>query len=356
MPPGPVRLQAQINTYTYGQSPFLTTWFDGKRSFAEATPVTVIAGSTSARDIPLIKGAAITGTVLASGSSSPVEDATVEVCYVWFYSCRSVTTDADGSYAAVGLEAGQYVVRVLAPAGSNLLTGYFGGTDQNSATKLTLALGQTAASTTITLPIGAQIGGRALDGDGAAVSDASVTAYRTNTTGTSWDASAQATTLADGSYVFHALQPGKYRIRVVPTATSPLAPGWFGGASTWNAAAEITASSADELTGKDVFLAPGATLSGRVLGGPGTPVEDATVSVYTATQYGYEQLKSATSAGDGSYTVKGLAAGTYRIQVTPDSSSVWLPAWLGGDCTGTPPRSRSTGPMRWRMSPSREEA
>ena len=60
-------------------------------------------------------------------------------------------------------------------------------------------------------------------------------------------------------------------------------------------------------------------------------VEDATVSVYTATQYGYEQLKSATSAGDGSYTVKGLAAGTYRIQVTPDSSSVWLPAWLGGD-------------------------
>ena len=331
MPAGSIRLYASLNTYTYGPSPYLTTWFDGKQSFADATPIEIVAGEPTSVSLALIKGASVSGQVLAGAPAIPVEDATVEVCRDSFWNCKSLTTGADGTYSAIGLEAGKYLVRALPPAGSNLLPAYFGGTDQNSATAITLVLGQTAAGTTMTLPLGAEIGGRALDPEGAAVAGASVTAYRTAAAGTSWDASVQATTLADGSYVLHGLVPGEYRIRVVPASSSPLASGWFGAGTSWASATEITASAGDELSGKDVTLTLGATLSGRVLGGPDLGVEDATVAVYVATQNGYEQVKTTTSDTDGSYSIRGLGAGTYRIQVTTDSSSLWMSTWLGGD-------------------------
>ena len=138
MPPGEIRLYASLNTYTYGQSPYLTTWYDGKQTFADATPVEVVAGQTTSVEFPLIKGASVSGQVLAGDPALPAQDATVEVCRDGFWNCRSVTTDDEGRYSAIGLEAGKYLVRALPPTGSNLLTAYYGGTDQNSATAITL--------------------------------------------------------------------------------------------------------------------------------------------------------------------------------------------------------------------------
>ena len=183
----------------------------------------------------------------------------------------------------------------------------------------------------MTLPQGAEIAGRALDTEGAPVAGASVTAYRTNAAGTSWDTSVPTATLADGSYVLHALASGTYRVRVVPTSSSPLAPSWYGGGATWNSATDIIAAAGDEVSGKDVILTLGATLTGRVLGGPDLGVEDATVAVHVATPNGSEQLKSAVTGADGSYTIRGLGAGSYRIQVITDPSSLWMSTWLGGD-------------------------
>ena len=67
-PAGPVRLQAQINTYTYGQSPFLTTWFDGSAP-SRRRPRHRHRRIDEAPRHPADQGSGDQGTVLASGSA-----------------------------------------------------------------------------------------------------------------------------------------------------------------------------------------------------------------------------------------------------------------------------------------------
>ncbi|MGA7704960.1 MAG: carboxypeptidase-like regulatory domain-containing protein [Solirubrobacteraceae bacterium] len=97
---------------------YVTEFYDGKLSIAQAEPVTVTAGSTtSAIDAELVErtspGDIIAGVVTSAANQQPI--AGIEVCAYEIVEeahlfGRCTTTESGGKYAIIGLSSGEYTV------------------------------------------------------------------------------------------------------------------------------------------------------------------------------------------------------------------------------------------------------
>ena len=114
---------------------------------------------------------------------------------------------------------------------------------------------------------------------------------------------------------------------------------WYGGANSFEAAKTITVAAGQDATGIDVVLPLGGTIRGTVTlppraDLPGTNVSQVSVVAFPAGStpgiYDYRYRKADVSA-DGSYEIKGLGTGTYKLQF---GSSFWeatlIQKWSGG--------------------------
>jgi len=296
----------------------------GQSSSPGGTAVLVTAhNTTSGIDAELQNGASISGHVYAgSGDSTALEGVCVEVSSTGSEDLGAdgeATTAADGSYTVERVDPGlAYTVEFDPSCGSTdsstYAPGYYANDSQNSysATPVTPTLNAPASGIDGHLASGSSIGGTVTDANGDAITskDICVTAQEESGAGFS---SAPVTSNASGGYEVAGLPAGQYIISAADCAGSSRDDQV---AST----AERTVGPGQALTGDNLQLPAGTSISGHVYGGSGTttPLDGACVDA-DVDDGGSD---STVTASDGSYSVEGLDPGeTYTVYFDPSCAS-----------------------------------
>jgi len=152
-------------------------------------------------------------------------------------------------------------------------------------------------------PEGGIILGRVICYAGNPVAGASISVVNQMTGVGGW-----ATTDADGNYTITGLATGTYEMRVHPPHGVNLAQAFTGFLIT-----DIVVT-AGETTILNVTMEKGGIISGRVICYAGDPVANAWISVYD--QVSIDWKGWVWTDADGNYTIIGLAAGTYEMEVS----------------------------------------
>ncbi|NLF19200.1 MAG: carboxypeptidase regulatory-like domain-containing protein, partial [Lentisphaerae bacterium] len=229
-----------------------------------------------------LDSAAVTGQVRRQGSDDPV--GRVEMTLLPRGGGDAVVgqTWHDGRFAFWGLAAGVYDVRIAGVYGGDILS-------------LEVPPGGVLRDAVLLMPAGGAMAGTITDAvTGEPVVEAEIE-IRDPYTGVG----AQARTDDAGRYHVSGLPPNTVVVRVLPVEHAPLveevAGLVAGGTLAWNAVVQ-----------------PGATVFGEVTAPGGATVAGATILVAPADG---SPGRSGRSAEDGTYEIRGLAPGTYRLEV-----------------------------------------
>jgi protocatechuate 3,4-dioxygenase beta subunit len=286
---------------------------------AAAVLVLITAGTTQAANatninVQLPTAFSIAGTIRDSaGAGLPG----ASVLAIGSASSGFASTDGTGKYKVAGLNPGSYSILIFAPSTKNLVDGYYTTANSNhftvssaSATKVTVGPNKTGID--VKLPAGYTITGTITNTGGSPLAGASVIA-----SGVSSDST---TTDATGKYTLRGLAAGGYKLRVNGPGGNYLN-GWYtsGNANHFTISAGSATSIAlgPNKTGVNVKIPTGYTISGKVTATNGTPLANVGVSAASTTYAG----PGATTDGSGNFTLKGLAAGTYKLALSPSDTS-----------------------------------
>ena len=271
-----------VRAYT---STSLTTYYAGATSVLDssaATKVKLTSGGADAtgKDIHLIQGAVITGTVTRAGAA--VSNASVCV--------------ADGACSNTG--TGNYTLRVR-PGTAKLTASWWDSataTYLSGVTQLTVVDKQSYPNTNIALSEGTGVSGTVtLD---SLANGADIEVYRIAADGTQHYADGDYTRGTDNSFIFRTLDPGTYVVKVDADGFPVTC---FGGATcTKFTVTKDAITPVGHLTLNR--LAPGG-FTGKVLGSDGSGLAGVTVEATWTTSV------TTVTGGDGGYSFSGLAAG-----------------------------------------------
>ncbi|WEO77971.1 carboxypeptidase regulatory-like domain-containing protein [Cryobacterium sp. SO2] len=293
----------------------LGEWWNNQPNRESATAITVTSGQTVSGISPeLAKAATISGTVTGAGSpGANLAGVQVTAYAVNGWQVASATTDGAGAYTISGLAAGDYNLQFVAIK-SNFLTEWWNDqpTQSDSAT-ITVTGGQAVTGKNAVLAASASISG-SVKGAGATtvnLRDVSVTAVPLNPGQTVQYASAF--TDANGNYTIRGLRAGSYSLQFSPSSDQDYLGEYWNDADSSEAASYFSVGDEQVVTGKDAVLAPGASLSGSVVGDlpAGASLDDVFIEVHrpNGDYAGYGMTDA-----DGHFTVHGLRPGSYTLQ------------------------------------------
>ncbi|BDV29860.1 hypothetical protein Microterr_05200 [Microbacterium terricola] len=284
-----------------GDFTLMTEWWDNKPDAAAATPIPLTAGQhRTGINALLSAGATISGTVTVAGGAVGVAGANVTLYEItggdalW---TDSASTAGNGAFSFTGLAPGTYTLETQAPSGSAMLSEYWDSkyvSDPLDADAFALASDATLTRN-VALLATATVSGTVTDTAGDPVSGATVTL--TPTEGTTGNPRS-VTTSATGDYSLTQVRPGDYLLRVKHTGDPTQVP-------------ISVASGVDQ--DRDFVLPAGATVTGTVTRPGGAPVAGATVEVWSPSG----QVATGVTASNGTYRIKGLAAGSYTLRFAP---------------------------------------
>ncbi|MGA2285072.1 MAG: carboxypeptidase regulatory-like domain-containing protein [Dehalococcoidia bacterium] len=272
-----------------------------------ATPVQVIDGQeTPGIDISLDPEATISGTVIRASDGQPVEGADVCTYGSSIYTpCAS--SEADGNYVLHGLSADRYKLNVHA---EGYVDEYYDGVmDVGAATYISVASGQNITDINFELRTGGTISGKVTDSHSNALENVDVEAclqgFSTFCQSASTDVNGlyQIEGLAGGSYTVHASSSENYVEQ------------WYNNESSQESGDLVPVTEGSDTPHINFALHTGGTISGHVTNEDGDPVPD--VDVWSWVNRTDTYYKLGTSGDDGSYTIAGLAAGSYTFIAQP---------------------------------------
>ena len=325
----------EVSTWSMG---YLTEWWAAGASVQgcnNAEPVTVdTAGQIiNSKDFQLELGATVSGRVIDS-AGTPI--ANLEV-YAGerFIDCssggmggipHSASTNSDGYYTIIGLPIGRYVLQSNAYQ-TDYIQEWWSNSgsvqDQSLATDINItANGQTETNKNFQLEIGVSISGVLTKTGGEPVSGYSIYAVKGDTA-CSNIFSVNGEIDSEGNFIVRGLAPGNYFVRTAASwnDTSNYSDEWWstsGNAYSCNDAESIPVA-AISITGKNIQLDPGASISGTISNSSAEPLSDITVHVSNTDdpcgdQSFYSDVyKSVTPSSTGNYTITGLPAGNYYL-------------------------------------------
>lgn len=302
-------------------TPWLGEYWEDRASEQTATPIAVDPGETFTADATLAKGAQIRGTVTEDGGTPLSGIDVVVVPGGGGAPLSTVTTSEDGTYASAGLPPGVYKA-VFSLNYYMLDDKYIEQWWDGAPSSVTADLISVTGSADVTgidaaMQQGGVITGTVRDADGDPLSNISVSA----SPGVGGSSSRTTSTDANGTYTLRGLNTSNYKVRFQGNGT--LAPQWYNAATSEEAGAWVSVTAGQTTGGIDARMWQGATISGRVTNPQGDPVAGVTVGTEPYTTF-------ATTGQDGTYSVQGLAEGSYKVRFLPPSGTSWMQGYWNG--------------------------
>ena len=310
---------------------YVDEWYDnvtvtGDQSFYSATVLDLsTATSRSNVNFGLATGRIVAGTVLDSQGHA-IQDVEVDICdSSSLDSVGYAQTRTDGSYRFVGLPAGRYVVRTW-NNGLNYVDEWYknviaaGNREAAGATVLDMRATTSRSGVNFGLATGKIISGRVTNSGGTALTGFGVSVREAE----QLDDIGWGQTNASGVYRVAGLPVGRYMVRtnngnqnyVDEWYKNVIAAGNFEAAG----AAPVILASANQMS-INFSLAAGKVVSGRVTGSTGAPLADMSIGAYDLNGNYYAGIWI--DAGDnGSYVLRGLPAGRYRLRTWNENGYV----------------------------------
>ena len=284
-------------------------WFRRKPAFGQAQEISAGPGKTTGISAALATGGTITGRI-TSRSGQPVRNVCVLVTGangLTDYSPVQFPTPvsgASGRYRVRDLPAGRYSL-TFSPS-CDAVQGYLPTAYRNGATVGVRTGKVTAGVDAVLRPAGSgSLAGLVRSAvTGKPVADWCVAASQSNPLLVGYGF-----TNAQGRYRIAGLVPGRYRVQIFPCGpgTSSLAPQQRAGVLV---SSHTTAS-------VNARLRAGGRVTGTITSGaPAAPAPGVCVEATPVTGAGQPAVAVTNAAG--SYTLSGLAAGRYRLQITAD--------------------------------------
>ncbi len=240
---------------------------------------------------------------LRTATGDPVASAGVSLYDSTFGYLGFDDTDGTGAFSFTGIAPGSYTVSFWYNGGTQW---YHSRAEESDADFLVVSAGQVSVADDVTLP-GGVITGTLTDSTGQPVGGASV--YASSSTG---GGSGYGRTSSDGHYSL-SLLAGTYTVSFTAGGT---ASEYAHHSLSLTTATQFVLGTGQTLT-VDEQLLPTGSVSGHFSAADGTPLSGVSVQLLTGDggSGGY-----ATTAGDGSYSVPGVYAGSYQVLFT-------LPDW-----------------------------
>ncbi len=295
----------------------ISTWSRCHRHWA--TPIVVIAllvGSLApgfVKPVAADSGYSISGTVTGPDGVTPLPNINVhaktDASDVW------TTTGSDGHYSLT-VAPGDYTLwfddsSSAYATGCYSSSGFTGFTnDQRACTPVSVPPDKTDAN--VQIPYGYSISGTVTGPGGTPLVGVGVGAW---CMAANFWCLVGTSTAADGSYVIEGLPAGSYKVGFSTGPTNVWlyysASGTGGFTASRDAATQL--SLPPDATGINVELPLGYSISGTVTGPGGAPLANIRVFAYsTAGRFGIDTAGVSTAA-DGSYTIGGFPADSYRV-------------------------------------------
>jgi hypothetical protein len=299
--------------------------------------------------LPAKPGKAILrGHVVAADTGQPLRKAQVRVMAPELRENRMTTTDADGRYEFKELPAGRY--NVSASKGSYVGLSYGQQRPFEPGKPLEILEAQTVEKVDFALPRGGVITGRILDEFGEALADVQVTAQRYQNIGGRRrlvPAGRTAVTNDIGEFRLFAIPPGQYYLSAALRNMGPMmadsddrsgyAPTYFPGTANMAEAQRVTIGLGQIVSDINMALMPTRTarIMGTAVDSRGNPM----IGMVMAMPRGESMMMMFGPPGqirpDGSFSIGGLAPGTYVLQTQgmsgPDGESASTEVTLSGD-------------------------
>ena len=315
LPTGDYRVQADASHQGLTRQ-FYTSTLDWEL----AARVSVTTTETTPNiDFILSSGGSITGLVTDEATGQPLSG--VDVWADTFLCCgggNGARTELDGTYTISGLAPGEYRVRAEKHESSYVGEFYASTTAWDQATPVTVVSDSTTPNIDFSLTSGGAISGTVTnEATGQPVANADVWADLYDCCG---GAGGWTRTEADGTYIIDGLPGGTFRV----TAQAPdqgFVREFYASTTEWHLATEVAVTAGATTAGIDFSLVGGGSISGRVTReSDGSPIPEADVWADTYDCCGGGN--GARTDADGYYTIDGLAAGNYRVQVHADEQGL----------------------------------
>ena len=295
--------------------------------------VTVLTALPAAQQPPA-PGGSIAGRVVEDGTNTPIGDARVMVMVMMTAPPAAgqrppepyqANTGSDGTFRFEGMPPGRYRI-------SAQKAGYASpGLGSPPPALVVLQAGGPGASQVIALQRGGVIAGRVLSPAGEPMADARVIPMRRLPAAAGGRLSmsgSPATTNDLGEFRLHSLAPGDYYLQASPRPEPPrarnasaaviIAPTFYPGTTDTATAQSLTIGSGATLNGIEirVLQVPAFSIKGIVVDEAGTPVSNAAVMLASDPSIGVPMFNGPSrtrTAADGTFTIEGIASGTYRL-------------------------------------------
>lgn len=273
-----------------------------------ANVVVTSLGNTSGTNFSLVLGGSISGTVSTGSGSSPTPIGSV--CVDAYPSAsgtgNSSTTISNGTYTITNLAPGTYSVFADPTCNGTISSTY--ATQQ--LFNVIVAAGNTPTSVNFSLVVAGSITGTISTGGSSPTPliGMCVSTFELGG-GTS---GGFATTVSGGAYTLAGLAPGSYTVGVDPTCGGSITSTY---ASQQRTPVTVIASTP---TSENFSLVVAGSISGTVSSGSGsspTLLSSVCVSVFVAGSF--NNVGYTTTGSNGTYTITGLAPGSYSVQADP---------------------------------------
>lgn len=299
--------------------------------------VPVVAGSATVRDISMVRGGSITGTVLEARTGLPLEG----ICADAFidrtdgsagsgYPC----SDSNGKWTVHGLPSGTYTVQLRPQSEwtSPYVPTWVGKVDTRAkATLFTVAAGQTVTAARTKLDPAAYLSGTVTNQQGDPLEGVLVAPTGGYDGRAGWgEGKWQTQTDANGRYTV-AVPAGTYT-PLFYDLSGTLAPQWSGGAVTMAAGTSISVRATKTAT-VNAQLAPASRFQVSVVDSAGAPLSGFVAGLVYTTAGDYI---GDFDAWDGNYQATALPAGTFTLEIDiydPQVGATVAHFWYDGAAT-----------------------
>lgn len=290
---------------------YIHQYYNGKSNYEDADHISVTAGSTiSGINAAMHQGGRITGTVTNATTHAAIEN--LRVCaYSQEYEQSCGTTDAGGHYTINGLKGGSYTVGFFPAFRVNYLTQYYNGkAESGEADTVTVTSGSTTSGIDAAMQEGGKVTGTVTD----TLTHEPIGGVEVcpNQTAPPYHYYECGYTDPSGEYTIAPLYTGTLKIHFYSPYESDYADQYYNGKATEAQADVISVTQGSTVSNVNAQLHHGGKIIGKVT--------DATTHNGVANIFACARLASVENvsecdrtAADGTYEIKGLIAGSYKV-------------------------------------------